>query len=980
MVVPRRSSAFEADPQQQQAIEHGSGPLLVVAGAGTGKTSVLTRRIAYLIRQGYARPDEILALTYTVNATNEMRTRLTDALGSSLAQPVRVSTFHDYCYNLLIRADRKFDVLDDKQLWIFLRRNIRQLRLNYFVRAANVTKFLDDLLDFMRRCHDELIGPEQYAGYVRGVEGGEFPAPRVTKSKDADELPKEEALGRCREIALVFETVERMLEEKNMGTFGHQILRTYQLLAEDTALLERERAGIRFILVDEFQDANFAQIKILQKLAGERNQPANIFAVGDPDQGIYRFRGASSDAFVLFQQSFPDSKLVELSKNRRSTTPILNSAHAVIAKNPSFALLSQGRLYRRTPLISARDEREREKSAKRSPVEAVLVTGPVTEATDLVSTLVEVRKRSRCDWKDIAILYRTHVHREEVAAELARKGIPFSIEALDVIDTPEVRDLLAALGVVISPTDSASLFRVAALRQFSVNPEQLRAALKALPGDDKKGLAAILPEVGGAELLKVVERTRRETFGQKTHAALLTIIRLFRLPRNPAIQALLEFASKWETAPLTTTKDPGEFLEYLDYFREARGTIPLPGSEDDDTVKLMTVHAAKGLEFQHVFVLKVVSNSFPAGYREPLIELPAQLRNSSSRNLADDKTLYEQEERRLFYVAMTRARDTLTVYGPFGKGKEKTPPGYLRELVKNRELKTWLRQRPGREFQTEIFAGREPTPLASRLAQWVALEPVSDLAATLSASAIDRYQVCPLQFKLEREWRIPAQVSAAVQYGASMHRVLLAYYDSVRWKRPYSESALIELFRSDLLGEAIPDRYQHDLYQQQGIAQLKEFLVTAQQAHVDVLHTEEHFKVKLGETNLVGRIDRIDRAAGGGVIITDYKTGKPKSKEDADESLQLSLYALAAREKWGYNVEGLVFHNLEGNSTIASERSAIALEEAKLKVTGIAAKIAAGHFEPKPGLQCNSCAYRMLCPKTEKRVPELVAIAAAEPN
>jgi DNA helicase II / ATP-dependent DNA helicase PcrA len=953
----------------------------VVAGAGTGKTTVLTSHIAHLIRQGHARPDQILALTYTVNATKEMRTRLSEALGASVAEVVQVSTFHDYCYGLLIRADRKFEVLDDKQLWIFLRRNIRALRLNYFVRAANITKFLDDLLDFVRRCHDELIGPEQYADYVRRVGCGELRAPRVTRSKDADEVSEQEALGRCREIAFVFETVERMLREKNLGTFGHQILRAYQLFSQDSALLERERARIRFILVDEFQDANFAQIKILEKLAGVGNQPANIFAVGDPDQGIYRFRGASSDAFVLFQHAFPDSQLVVLSKNRRSTTPILTCAHALIAQNPGFALSGEGSLYRRTPLISLRDEQEREKSAKRSPVEALLVSGPFIEATDLVLSLLEVRKRSRCDWKDIAVLYRTHIHREEVAAELARKGIPFSIEALDVIDTPEVRDLLACLGAVISPADSASLFRVAALRQFSVNPHELRAAMKSLARDGKQGLASVLPQVkGGAEVLNVVEHTRQQIIGKKTHTALLTIVRLFDLPSNPAVQAVLEFASNWETSPLTTTKDPGEFLEYLDYFREARGTISLPGSENDDTVKLMSVHAAKGLEFEHVFVLRVVSNSFPAGYREPLIELPAQLRNSSSVTLQDDKTLYEQEERRLFYVAMTRARDTLTVYGPFGKGKEKTPPGYLRELLKNRELKTWLRQRPSREIQTEIFAGAHPLPLNSRLAEWVALPPASDLAGTLSASAIDRYQLCPLQFKLEREWRIPAELSAAVQYGASMHRVLLAYYDAVRWNRPYSDSALIELFRSDLEGEAITDRYQHDLYEQQGIAQLKDFLLTAKPAHVEVLHTEEHFKVRLGESNLVGRIDRMDRAADGAVIITDYKTGKPKSKEDADKSLQLSLYAWAAHEKWGYQVKRLVFHNLEGNSTIATERSDIELEEAKLKVTDIANKIAAGHFEPKPGFQCNSCAYRMLCPKTEKRMPELVAIAAAQPN
>jgi DNA helicase II / ATP-dependent DNA helicase PcrA len=973
---------IQPDPQQQQAIEHVHGPMLVVAGAGTGKTTVLTRRIAHLVRQGHARPDEILVLTYTVNAAEEMLTRLETQLGKSEAKGFQVHTFHDYCFKLLIRAGRDFKVLDDKQLWIFLRRSIRELRLNYFVRAANVSKFLDDLLDFIRRCHDELIGPEQYADYVRRVGCGEFRAPRVSKSKDA-ELGEEEALGRCREIAFVFETAERMLRERNLGTFGHQILRAYQLLTEDSALRDRERSRLRFILVDEFQDANFAQIRILQKLTGEGASPCNVFAVGDPDQAIYRFRGASSEAFVLFQNAFPNSKLVVLSKNRRSTTPILNCAHAVIAHNPGFALQGDGSEYRRTPLSSARDEQERDKSGKRAPVEVVIFSAPYMEAGDLVSSLIEVRRRSRCNWKDLAVLYRSHTHREEVAAELAGKGIPFSIEALDVMDAPEVRDLLACLGAVVSPADSASLLRAAALRQFSVDPSELRAAIKGLPRDSKQGLATVLPRVkGGTELLTIVEQTRQEITGKKTHAALFSVIRLFELPRRPAIQAVLEFVRRWEESPLTATQEPGEFLEYLDLFREARGTIALPVREDEDSVKLMTVHGAKGLEFDHVFLLKVVSNCFPATYREPLIEFPPTLRNSSALNTLDDKTLYEQEERRLFYVAMTRARDSLTVYGPFGRGmKEKTPPGYLRELLKNHEIKPWLKQRACRELQSEIFAAAEPMLLDSRLAEWIALPLGSNLAATLSASAIERYKVCPLQFKLEREWRIPAEVSAAVQYGASMHRVLRAFYDSVRMNRIYSESALLELFRSDLASEAIADRYQHDLYEQQGIAQLKEFLTVANETRPDVLHTEEQFSVRLGNSNLVGRIDRIDRAASeGAVIITDYKTGRPKAQGDADDSLQLSLYALAAREKWGYKAERLVFHNLEGNSTISTSRSNIQLEEARREVVEIAAKIAAGHFEAKPGFQCNSCAYRLLCPKTEKRVPELLAIRAAKPN
>ena len=285
--VPR----FEPDDRQREAIDHLLGPLLVIAGAGTGKTTVLTRRIAQLVREGHARPDEILALTYTDNAAAEMRERMRAELGSK-AKDLQVATFHAYCNNLLIRNGKQFGVLEDYDLWIFLRKRLRELNLKHFIIPANVGKFLHDLLDFMRRCQDELVGPERYAQYVQQVDRGELPIPRVAKSKEALALTDEEVLGRCREISRVFIQVEGMLREKNLGTFGHMITHAHGLLCADPALLAREREHARFILVDEFQDANFAQVKILQNLAGDDQ---NVFAVGDPDQAIYRFRGASRD-------------------------------------------------------------------------------------------------------------------------------------------------------------------------------------------------------------------------------------------------------------------------------------------------------------------------------------------------------------------------------------------------------------------------------------------------------------------------------------------------------------------------------------------------------------------------------------------------------------------------------------------------------------------------------------------------------------
>ncbi len=217
--------------------------MLVIAGAGTGKTTVLTKRIARLVREGHARPDEVLAVTYTKNAAQEMRQRVQEELRGTNLSGLRIATFHEYCNDLLRENGRQFEVVDDQDLWIYLRRRLRELNLKYFVRAASVSKFLEDLLKFMRHCHDELVSPEKYQEYVQRLERGELPIPRVTRSKHADDVSDEEVLGRCREIASVFTTVERMLREDNLGTFGHMITHAYHLLQQDTERASGRAAG-----------------------------------------------------------------------------------------------------------------------------------------------------------------------------------------------------------------------------------------------------------------------------------------------------------------------------------------------------------------------------------------------------------------------------------------------------------------------------------------------------------------------------------------------------------------------------------------------------------------------------------------------------------------------------------------------------------------------------------------------------------------
>lgn len=991
-------TTFERDERQQEAIEHVHGPLLVIAGAGTGKTTVLTRCIAHLVREGHARPAEILAVTYTDNSAREMRERLEAEVGKN---DVQICTFHAYCNNLLISRKKQFGVLDDKDLWIYLRKRLRELNLEYFIRAGNVTKFLDDLLDFMRRCQDELIGPEKYCEYVDRVERGELPTPRVCKSKHAEELSRKEVLGRCHEIANVYATVERMLDEENLGSFGHMITRAYGLLETDTELLKSERKRTRFILVDEFQDANFAQIKILHRIAGEEQ---DIFAVGDPDQAIYRFRGASSAAFGLFQRHFPGAKLVALNENRRSTTPILQCAFALISKIPSSqsaniagfpkALTATSSeqnnkfSYERTPLISARDQAVLQEGGEPQavPVEVVTLKGKDTECADVVAAIRKQQRESRCRWSDIAVLYRQHSHRDEIAAELSEQAIPFSIESMDVMDTAEVRDLFACLGTIVSDADSASFFRVAALTRFSIDPEKLRAGIRDLPRNAQNaGVALVLGQIeNGSAVINAVRGAREQiaSSGAKIFAALQIIIRRFNLDQHsPSLKATLEFAKVWQEKPLTKTGDILEFAEYFAYFREANGAICLP-SNDENAVRLITAHAAKGLEFQHVFILRVSSPSFPASYKEPLFEFPRDLRDPDAAAPGDDKLLHEQEERRLLYVAMTRARDTLTIYAKQGIGKDPTPPGFMRDLLKDASLQPWLRTSPARGFQIDLFARAEPrgNP-TSHNNEWLSLPPAFNLHDRLSATTVQTYETCPLQFKLEREWKIPREAPAAMQYGASMHRVLRSYFDSVRFERPMSQEDLIGLLMTDLDGAGISDGLQRELYDQKGMKQLRGLMEACRAAPVpEVLHTEEQFEIRLGMGVVAGRIDRIDRKSADRVVIIDYKTGKPQSQEDADDSLQLSIYALAAREKWGYEAEELGFYNLEENSLIVTRRSEEQLREARLKVEDVAQNIAAGNFRAKPGFHCRFCSYRSLCPATETKTFRPTAAKKTKPN
>jgi RecB family exonuclease len=275
-----------------------------------------------------------------------------------------------------------------------------------------------------------------------------------------------------------------------------------------------------------------------------------------------------------------------------------------------------------------------------------------------------------------------------------------------------------------------------------------------------------------------------------------------------------------------------------------------------------------------------------------------------------------------------------------------------------------------------IHAQAEVEPLPT-VSQWTQLPPRDDARLLeLSASALQTYESCPLKYKLRYDWRLPEEASAALQFGNAMHLALKAYFDGVRAGRPPDESTVVACFLDEFAKASISEPLQREMYEKNGREQLASFLRSELARPAGkILHTEKRFVIEIGGARVHGRLDRLDDLGNGEVAVIDYKTGKPKMQDDADDSLQLSIYALAA-QSMGHQPSGLVFVNLENGAAIESQRSFKQLRDAEILVREIAAKIAAGEFEPKPGNGCSRCSYHSICPAQEEPLPRPAMSAA----
>ncbi len=1012
--------------EQRRAVTHGEGPLLVVAGAGTGKTEVITRRIAWLVATRRARPSEILGLTFTDKAAAEMQLRVDQLVPYGFADTA-ISTFHafgdrlirEFAFEAGMSPDAR--VLSRAETVILLREHLFELGLDAYLPLGDPTRFLGALAGLFGRCRDEDVSPARYREHAAGLEADARAAIAALQTNHAGQLADPSAAAalaelaaRQGELANAFEAYTSLLSRSGSIDFGDQVSLALRLLRESAATLGTVRSRYRYLLVDEFQDTNPVQSALIGLLAeGHRN----VTVVGDDDQSIYRFRGAAISNILDFRDRYPGARTVVLRRNYRSTAPILDAAHRLIRFNDPDRL--EVRVGISKQLIPQRP------GSTDVPVRLhAFATG--SEESDWIAADFRRRIDAGVPARNLAILVRANASADPILRSLNVAGVPWRFAGTSgLYGRPEVRLLLSVLRSVADPEASTDVYALAASEVYSVPAEDLslvmgtarrghRSAWAVLQDVDQSGGGLAVSADGLRSIARLVGDLRR--LRDLAHA-------------RPAGEVLYSFLreSGWLAALVSAVTPAAEevlanLARFFDLVRARSGLladdravflVPHLGTlidagddpatadpdPDFDAVTVMTIHKAKGLEFAVVVLPGLVSGRFPSTARREPLAMPDQLVVGPASGV--DPQL--PEERRLFYVAMTRARDELilTHAADYGGARARRVSPFVLEAL---DLPTSAGT-PGAGAAAhnprEKLAAQAPLEAPPKLRE---TRPVEG-PLTLSHSAIDAYLSCPRKFHYGQVLRVPTAPHHSIVYGAALHQAVQEFHRSERRGTPLSEPDLAAVFERAWRNEGFVSREHEQARLAAGHATLRRFRASQLTPGAVVpAWVERDFAFSLGGDRIRGRFDRVDivaseagpavdpamalAAASQGradvveptlellgredVTITDYKSSDVrdpvKARQRTRDSLQLQIYAMAYEAMTGRLPDALQLHFLDsglvGRTPVEPDR----LSKARERIRSAAEGIRARDYTARPDVMaCTYCPYRDICPSSAAR-------------
>lgn len=964
--------------EQAQAVNHGDGPLLIVAGAGTGKTTVLTYRYVHLLEQYQLKPQHIVALTFTEKAAQEMEDRVLELLPNG-AYDFWIATFHGFCQRLLeahgleIGLANQFRILTDTDAWLLLKRHINELPLDHYRPIGNPLKFLRGILKHISRAKDEGITPEMYLDFAKN---GEL---------DVEKELIEDERKRLTEIAEVYAAYQQLLRDEACLDFGDVILETLRLFDQRPVILAEYQKQFQYLFIDEFQDTNWAQYELIKHLAGKRK---NITVVGDDDQAIYKFRGASLANIMQFREDFPEAKAVVLTKNYRSKKEILDKAYAFIKNNNPNRLevqLEDMHLKKRLDAVTG-DGGE---------VNIVWQHG-VDDEAEAVAEDIKKRKQQdpKASWNDFAILVRSNNTATPFLGALERAGIPFQFFALRGLYTkPVILDVMSMLQLCIKPHDSVFAWRAVHVPSFHIPAKDIAelmlsihkkgqsiwgglqtASDTAISDDGKKHIASL---VAIFEALQIT--TRRESSLRLLQAVinetgyLAYIMQLPEKEKRESLHLLNAFADRvrrYEHA----VYDPSlkGFLDELQSELDSgeEGSIHLDPDTGPELVKIMTLHAAKGLEFEHVYLVSLVDQRFPTRARRDDIPLPHGL----VQERLPEGDYHLEEERRLFYVGMTRAKQSLSITGAkqYGGAREKKPSVFINECELTVPEVVETAEHQSKQLQ-----------LVTREAEAAASDKIIyALKKRFSFTQLAAFKKCPLQYKFEHVYRIPKFGNENKSFGQSVHLTLQQIMDLHVKRReetkggPIGEAAgrqptegllvsreeAAALYENSWIDEWYKGRDQHKLFKEKGMKIIDRLLHAYGDAAPNVRFIELPFTLVFGQHSIKGKVDRVDALPDGTFAIYDYKTGTVKQELTAGEKEQLYIYQLALEEQ-GMKVSQLAY--IYAAEWVVTEVNVLAGKKREAFIEKIMARmdaIVTSDFQATPqAFVCRYCDFKDIC-------------------
>lgn len=600
----------ELNDKQYEAVVNYEGPSLVIAGAGSGKTKVLTYKIAYLIQQIGVKPWNILAITFTNKAANEMKQRV-EALVGEVSKDMWIGTFHSICVRILRRYidrigfDSSFIIFDTSDQKTMIKNCLKDLNIDDKM-------FTDRSVQFeISNAKNEMLEPETYLARANG------------------DFRKEK-------IASVYMMYQKRLKENNAIDFDDIINFTIKILTENPDVLEYYSEKFKYVLVDEYQDTNKAQFMLVSLFA---SRYGNITVVGDNDQGIYSFRGADISNILNFERDFPGTKIIKLEQNYRCTKSILNAANSVIKNNEvkyDKKLWTENETGNLPKVYKSEDEYD--------------------EARYIVEQINHLKREEYYKYSDFAILYRMNTQSRAIEEILVREDIPYKIiGGLKFYERKEIKDIIAYLRLIYNPNDNLSLIRIinepkrgigkTSLDQVQkLAEENSKSMYEIIKNADQYGLNRVF--ANSREFIQVIEELRqlqkeldiseliKETLNKTGYTKALELENSVEAEnRIENLEEFLTVAIEFEEQSVDNTL--AEFLESITLSSDVDNL-----EEEQDTVTLMTLHSAKGLEFPVVFLVGMEEGIFP-GYK----------------SIGEPKEL--EEERRLCYVGITRAKDNL---------------------------------------------------------------------------------------------------------------------------------------------------------------------------------------------------------------------------------------------------------------------------------------------------------------------------------